>query len=202
MRDFIDSFLIESLEMGAKWALRIWVPSSSFIVLGRFSKLNEEVKDGAKLPIRRRLGGGCAVVLYPGTIILSVAVKRALNPMAFPKQWIMFFNEIVISALEKVGLENLKERGWGDITYGDKKIGGISLFSSRKAILYQLSLIYKLDLSLISDNLKHPPREPDYRRSRDHREFLTSIYSIAPEISAADLMNSLEKEIKKALLSL
>lgn len=199
MDDFIDSFLIDSLHVGAKWAFRIWIPPSPTIVLGRFSKLSEEVSNGAKLPIKRRLGGGCAVVLYPGTLVLSVAVRRELNKGAFPREWVAFFNGIVISALKKIGLRHVGEKGWGDIVYGDRKIGGISLYSTRSVVLYQLSLIYQLDLSIISENLKHPPREPDYRKGRNHGEFLTSICSIAPEISIADLMYVLERELKGVL---
>jgi len=120
--DFIDGFLIRSIYMGAKWALRLWIPSNPMVVLGRFSKESEEIKEECKLPIKRRLGGGCSVTIYPGTIIVSLAINRSLRPEIFPRDWIAFINRSVISALEALGLDEIEEQGWGDITCKDKKI--------------------------------------------------------------------------------
>lgn len=199
IEDYIDGFLLKSISMGARWAFRIWVPRKAFIVLGRFSKEEEELKEGVSLPIKRRLGGGCSVVLYPGTIVVSVALKRPIKKELFPREWISFFNEAIISALKEAGINDVEEKGWGDITYRDKKIGGVSLYSSKDAVLYQLSLIYSLDPELISYSLKHPPREPDYRKGRDHIEFLTSIQEIAPQISLTEVVTLIEDSLKKAL---
>ncbi|KUK13670.1 MAG: lipoate---protein ligase [bacterium] len=200
--NYVDGFLLKSLTKGAVWAFRIWIPSSPFIVLGRFSREEEEIKEESYLPIKRRLGGGCSVVLYPGTIIVSVALKRSLREEFFPKDWIAFFNETIISALRDIGINEILEKGWGDIAYGNKKLGGISLYSSKEAILYQLSLLYSIDFKLISENLKHPPREPDYRKGRDHIEFLTSIKEIMPGFSLEKLIFSIERRLKEALSSL
>ncbi|MCS7233725.1 MAG: hypothetical protein N3C62_05570 [Synergistetes bacterium] len=200
--DYVDGFLLKSIYMGARWAFRIWIPSSAFIVLGRFSKEEEEVKESSCLPIKRRLGGGCSVVLYPGTIVISVALRKTSKKDIFPREWISFINDAVISALRKAGLRDVEERGWGDIAYGDRKIGGVSLYSSKDLILYQLSLIYSLDLELISGSLKHPPREPDYRKGRDHVEFLTSIKEADPCISLNGLIFLIENSLKNALASI
>lgn len=197
---FVDGSLIRAIYLGARWALRIWIPSSAFIVLGRFSRENEEVSENAKLPIKRRLGGGCSVVLYPGTIVTSIALKRSLKPDIFPRDWISLFNRTAISALQKLNLKDIHEQGWGDIVHKDRKVGGVSLYSSKDIILYQLSLIYDLNIDLISTNLKHPPREPDYRKGRSHSDFLISIREISPDVSVQDLMFSLEKEFKDTLV--
>lgn len=197
--DYVDDFLLESVSKGARWAFRIWVPQETFIVLGRFSREEEEVKEKISFPIRRRLGGGCSVVLYPGTIVVSVALRRPSKKELFPREWISFFNEAIMSALKEAGISDVEEKGWGDITYKDKKIGGVSLYSSKEFILYQLSLIYYLDSKLISESLKHPPREPDYRKGRNHIEFLTSIWEIIPQVSLSKIIFLIEENLKKAL---
>jgi hypothetical protein len=45
----------------------------------------------------------------------------------------------------------------------------------KRAVLYHGTFLDAFDLSLIDSLLPHPPREPDYRGSRPHRDFLTNV---------------------------
>jgi lipoate-protein ligase A len=96
-------------------------------------------------------------------------------------------NQAVINSLGAVwpNLNGLSQAGISDITMGDKKIAGTSLFRSRNYLLYQASLLVDLDRELVSRVLRHPTKEPDYRHGRSHGEFLTSLMTAEPKISSA-----------------
>jgi lipoate-protein ligase A len=55
------------------------------------------------------------------------------------------------------------------------------------------------DLSLIERYLKHPKKEPDYRRGRSHKDFLSSIHKKGYEVSIMDLIDLLQKEFMNRL---
>jgi lipoate-protein ligase A len=102
------------------------------------------------------------------------------------KKYFDLFNRTIIAGLERISTnfeqvklsEKFGQRGLSDITYGDKKVGGTSLFRSRNYSLYQASLLVDSQLPLINKYLCHPSREPDYRRGRSHAEFLGSLSEV------------------------
>jgi lipoate-protein ligase A len=55
------------------------------------------------------------------------------------------------------------------------KFSGNALRVRRHGVLYHGTLLDDFDIPLISRVLRHPPREPDYRRRRPHGEFLTNL---------------------------
>lgn len=148
------------------------------VVLGRSNQIDKEVNAAAcanhEVPILRRYGGGGTVVLYPGCLIVSVGtwVKSQYdNDYYFRK-----LNQSIIDAIHMRQPElALEQKGHSDIVCGQKKIAGTSLFRSRHYLLYQASLIVEMDLEKIESYLKHPSREPDYRKGRGHRDFLSSL---------------------------
>jgi lipoate-protein ligase A len=46
-------------------------------------------------------------------------------------------------------------------------------------VYYSASLLVKPDVSLVERYLRHPPREPEYRRGRSHREFMGALGAAA-----------------------
>jgi lipoate-protein ligase A len=69
----------------------------------------------------------------------------------------------------------LTRAGTSDLVLGNCKVSGNSLRCQRTHLLYHGTLIYDMRLELVERYLNRPPREPDYRGGRGHRDFLTRL---------------------------
>lgn len=161
----------------------IFVPERTLVVLGSGNDQELEVNSAAcaaaKVLVLRRYGGGGTVVLYPGCVVVSVGcwVKDVYqNSFYFD-----VLNQAVITALavSQPKFSRLHQAGISDIVCDGKKIAGTSMFRSRNYLLYQASLLVDLDLALVESLLKHPTKEPDYRKGRSHSDFLTSLKAVS-----------------------
>ena len=89
----------------------------------------------------------------------------------------------------------MKREGTSDLAIGDRKIGGSCIYRVPGLLFYSTTLLLDPDIDLIERYLRHPPREPDYRKGRPHREFMTSLKDAAgisdPEEFTARLERSL-----------
>ena len=156
-------------------------PNQAAVVLGRGSQpeveLNVEAIEKDGIALLRRRGGGCSVVLDPGNLIVSLALPVAgfggIRP-AFRK-----ISAWLIDALERAGIAEVRQEGISDLAIGDRKVGGACIYRTRGLLYYSTTLLFEPDLSLVELFLKHPPREPDYRAGRRHREFMGSLSDAA-----------------------
>lgn len=173
-------------------ALEIFVPDKIAVVLGSGnavdSEVNQDYCSDAGIPVLRRYGGGGTVVLYPGCVVVSIGawVKDAFNN----SRYFRGLNHAVIQSLARTWpeLSHLAQSGISDIVSHDQKVGGTSLFRSRQYLLYQASILVDLDRPLIARCLKHPTKEPEYRRGRKHESFLTSLRELEPTIASAEVV--------------
>ena len=168
-----DNLLIDS----SKTDFIIWQPEETIIVLGRSdseesSLLHENVKSDM-IPVVKRPSGGHTVILSPQTIVISF-LKTGVKELNIYK-YFNIFNNIIISALEELGVNNLVLRGTSDICIKDKKILGSSIYKKRESLLYHAVLNTGLSPDFIERYLKHPVSEPDYRNKRKHSSFVTSL---------------------------
>jgi lipoate-protein ligase A len=73
----LDEDLLERVPGSAPFSVRTWEPDRVAVVLGRGNSLEREVRQEAcgtdGVPVLRRLGGGGAVVLSPGCVVVSLA---------------------------------------------------------------------------------------------------------------------------------
>jgi lipoate-protein ligase A len=188
--------------------VEIFVPQTTCVVLGSGNDEALEVNlascQEASISVMRRYGGGGTVVLYPGCVVVSLGcwVKEQFQNTLYFR----LINQAVINSLAATwpNLNDLSQAGLSDITLGDKKIAGTSLFRSRNYLLYQASLLVDLDQELVSRVLRHPTKEPDYRHGRSHGEFLTSLMIAESKISSAtqvakELKNNLHDCVRKLL---
>ncbi len=64
--------------------LRLWQPSSTFVVIGRGSRIAEEVNlaetEAASVPVLRRSSGGAAIVAGPGCLMYAVLLSYQRRP--------------------------------------------------------------------------------------------------------------------------
>lgn len=186
----------------------IFVPQTTCVVLGSGNdealEVNLESCQESSISVMRRYGGGGTVVLYPGCVVVSLGcwVKEQFQNTLYFR----LINQGVINSLATTwpNLNDLSQAGLSDITLGDKKIAGTSLFRSRNYLLYQASLLVDLDHELVSRALRHPTKEPDYRHGRSHDEFLTSLMIAESKISSAtqvakELKNNFHDCVRKVL---
>jgi lipoate-protein ligase A len=81
----------------------------------------------------------------------------------------------VAEGLSKCGVHGISMRGVSDLCLSDRKIAGSSLRLWRGRLLFQIAVLVDSDIDLLERYLRHPSREPDYRRGRSHRDFVTSL---------------------------
>lgn len=164
-------------------------PDRVLVVLGRGSRPEREIDERACLrdgvAVLRRRGGGCAVVLDPGNLVVTVtehAPGIGHNRGHFDR-----LNQRLIAALERAGVQDVYPAGISDLAIGDRKVAGASLHRSRDTLLYATSLLVQADLALLDRYLRHPPREPDYRRGRPHAAFVTTLATHRPGLDIRSL---------------
>lgn len=202
----LDEDLLEAVcaDPGAGPQLRVWQPTRVAVVLGRSNRPEQELHldacraDG--MPVLRRLGGGGAVVLGPGCVVVSL-VRRVVRSTALGEH-MAFAVEGIVAGVGSLGGPRLVPRGHGDLCVGERKVLGSSAFRRRDVFFYQGSLLVAFDLGLIDRYLRHPSREPEYRQGRPHRSFLTTLagegLALGAEAVALAVCVSLRERLGKA----
>lgn len=159
-------------------ATEVWIPEAPMVVLGRGNKVEREVNvracvdDG--IPILKRLGGGGTVLLHSGCLIVSLGLW--VKEFYANDRYFRLLNQSVIDCLNReLPQLSFDQRGHSDIVHGQLKIAGTSLFRSRNYLMYQASILIDMQIEWIEKYLAHPSLEPDYRKGRSHRDFLTDL---------------------------
>ncbi len=178
-----------------------WPPAGAppvAVVVGRGGDPAAEVAlDAARadgVPVLRRRGGGCAVVLDPGNAIVSLAlplpgVSGITGAFAAISAWL-------IGALAGCGLSGVRQEGTSDLAIGERKVGGSCLWRTKGLVYYSTTLLVCPDLALAERYLPHPPREPAYRAGRAHREFMGALRELEPALTTAELVGRLAHLLK------
>jgi lipoate-protein ligase A len=157
--------------------VRVYQPPEPAVVIGRGGKQELELDreaiaaDGVKL--YKRPGGGCAVVLDEGNLVVSVGLP--LPGISHIKTTFEAVGDWVIAGLAKCGVEGVEQRGVSDLAIGEKKVGGSCVYRTRGLFYYSTTLLVDPDFELVERYLPHPPREPEYRAGRGHRAFMGSL---------------------------
>ena len=71
-------------------------------------------------------------------------------------------------------------RLFADYTFGELKFGGNAQYISKKRWLHHTSFLWDYDPKRMRC-LLHPPKEPEYRRKRNHLDFLCRLKDFIPE---------------------
>jgi lipoate-protein ligase A len=172
-----DDRLVESTRSTGRHVLEITRPAGVSVVLGRGSDPHVELNvprclaDG--VPVVRRSGGGCAVVLDPGNLV--VAVSLPVRGLGRIRAHFDALTSWLIEALALAGTPGVVREGVSDLVLAGRKIGGSCIARSRGLLLFSSTLLVEPDVSLMERYLAHPPREPAYRRGRRHRDFVGAI---------------------------
>jgi lipoate---protein ligase len=186
-----DEALLEWAEKGAADGefLRLWESSQPMVVVGRSSRVAKEVNEPfcrqEGIPILRRSSGGAAIVTGPGclmyALVLSYAVRPELKDITRAHSFIL--KQLTASlgpllshagTITCAGTSDLALRDEKD-TANARKFSGNSLRVKRTHLLYHGTLLYAFDLGLIEKCLRTAPRQPEYRKAREHGEFVTNV---------------------------
>lgn len=176
--DLPDAALLE--DNRSTYRFMIWEPQFLCIVLGQSNQLEQSVfidrvlKD--KVPVYKRPSGGETVVLSPRMLVVSI-LKRG-DGLRSPGQYFNNYNNRIIRALQGLGIKNLSTKGISDICIDNQKILGSSIYRNKDRTFYHGVLNTSESINVIEHYLKHPRREPDYRRSRRHKDFVTSLTQV------------------------
>jgi lipoate---protein ligase len=172
--------------------LRVWGVQKPMIVIGRSSRVDQEVDlplaRELGIPVLRRFSGGAAVAIGSGCLVYSLLIHldsaRQLRMLDAAHRHVM---TRMLAAIEPL-VPSVSFEGTCDLVVDGKKFSGNSLRIGRSWMLYHGTILLEMDLSLIDQLLKHPPREPSYRRGRVHNEFVTNL-----PIEAHKLVRSLRQ---------
>jgi lipoate-protein ligase A len=186
----LDEALLEWAEAQppthASEVLRLWEPRAPFVVVGRSSRLADEVNvaacDERGIAVLRRASGGAAIVTGPGCLMYAVVLdgRRLPQLRAVDCAHAYVLNRIA-QALQPL-VSKVRHAGTSDLVLDGpisdapvRKFSGNSLRVKRTHLLYHGTLLYGFDLSLVTTCLRMPPRQPEYRGARPHEEFITNL---------------------------
>lgn len=169
--------LVEAALLDGRARARAYVPARTAVVLGRGSRPEVELrletclKDG--VPLLRRRGGGCAVVLDPGNVVVAAAMRADgfgdnLAHFARLTDWL-------VAGLDALGARGLRREAVSDLAAGDRKVGGACIYRGRGVLLYSATVLVRPEIGLVERYVAHPPREPAYRRGRVHARFMGAL---------------------------
>jgi lipoate---protein ligase len=176
---------------------RVYRVADPIVVLGRGSDPEREVDleacraDG--VPVVRRSGGGCSVVLDPGNLLVGVALR--IPGLLGSLEHFRRISAWLIAGLDRIGLSGLRREGPSDLVLGERKVGGACIHRGRDLLHYGASLLVSPQVELMERYLRHPPREPEYRRGRSHREFVGALHPGATNEVLAAIEKALRQEL-------
>lgn len=154
-----------------------WIPNKFYLILGQRDNIdkavNAKVAENYNAIIMQRPSGGHSVVLTPKTLV--VAMTHPEKTIKDIKPTFAKSIDIIIRALEMQDVKNLQIKGISDIVIGDKKITGSSMHFAKTKLFFHAVINISEEPDFIAQFLKHPETEPDYRKKRNHSEFITSL---------------------------
>ncbi len=175
-----DDDLIRAVLQDGRPRVRTYAADAIELVLGRGSRPEHELNLGAVLadgvPVSRRPGGGCAVLLDPGNAIVALALPS--KEIGGLREHFERLTAWMIAGMRAIGIDGLRHEGSSDLALGDRKVGGACLYQTRGALFYSTTLLVEPRLDLMERYLPMPPREPAYRRHRGHREFVGDLRAL------------------------
>ena len=189
-----DERLLDVAEHGEGGeTLRFWESNETFVVVGYANKIETEVNITAceqrGIPILRRCSGGGTVVQGPGCLNYALILKIDSNPelrnITAANRFIMERNRTAIQSTIHNPQSEIRVQGHTDLTIDGLKFSGNAQRRRRHFILFHGTFLLNFDLALISELLPLPSRQPDYRKSRNHADFLLNLDLSADKVKDA-----------------
>ena len=183
-----DEVLLEECESGRGGdLLRLWAPQQHFVVLGYANRVAEEADAAAcarlGVPILRRCSGGGTVLQGPGalnySVILEIDEAPHLASISATNDFVMERHRALLSRL--LGKE-VSIAGHTDLAIDGVKCSGNAQRRKRRFLLFHGAFLLHLNLGLVEECLRLPPRQPAYRQNRAHRDFIANLPLSIPDL--------------------
>ena len=176
----LDEALSEELdEHGGDPVLRFWESDRLFVVLGRASRVVDEVdraaceRDG--VAILRRASGGGTILQGPGCLSYALILPLDWHPdLANIRTANRFILERIAAALH-VWEPATGFCGISDLAIDGMKMSGNAQRRTRNALLFHGTILHGMGADVVARYLRHPSRQPDYRADRPHSTFIRNI---------------------------
>ena len=182
----IDDAAARSAAVTGLRRLRFWWGGPPAVVMGS-SERPEQVVDADAcarfgVDVLKRCTGGGSVLQTAGVLNYSLITPapESLDVKAGFRPGI----DLICAILAAFGVVGRPE-GTSDVMVGDRKISGNAQARRWRALLVHGTLLVDFDHGLAETVLKHPPREPGYRRGRAHRDFLVTLRSLSANADRA-----------------
>ena len=185
----LDEVLLTTINADpTKAILRFWQPTDYCVVLGRSNRAESEVNldecRATQVPVLRRVSGGGAVVIGPGCLCYSLVIPFSgkLRSLDVTKMTAELMSRTAI------GLTSIRTRidvrGVSDLVADSRKVSGNAQRRLQNAFIHHGTLLFDFDITQIERLLSHPTKEPEYRESRRHRDFVTNLVTTPDELKA------------------
>lgn len=175
----LDEALLLDAEHGGPEVLRVWQWAAPAVVLGAGGRIADDVHEercrADGVPLARRASGGGTVLLGPGCLLYTIVLRYDRDPAL--TQIVPSYGYVlgrIVTGLAAAA-PHLHLRGSSDIAELERKVSGNAQQRKRTHMLQHGTLLYDFDIARVADYLKVPPRQPQYRRQRSHRDFLTNL---------------------------
>lgn len=174
--EFEDAFL--RAEKDPQRIYLVFYENFPAIVLGKSLELEEEVFTAKKHPpVYRRISGGGSVMHTPGN--LNYALFLSLERFPEYMNVSLSYEKILTAVAARLG-KRVSRQGYSDLATScrgePRKFSGNAQCRKRGWIMHHGTLLYAKDaIRQIPFFLRPPPKEPEYRRGRRHREFMTNV---------------------------
>ena len=182
-----EEFAREAGRIGRK-VLRLWWGGPTAVVLGCADKperaINVDVCEMSGIGVLKRVTGGGAVVQSQG--VLNYSLTMPDTGRLDIHRVFGLGTGLVINALSLFGIE-AQQRGISDVAVGDLKISGNAQARKWKSVLLHGTILVDMDYGLLEAVLRHPDREPDYRKGRSHRDFIVTLRNLGVGASHSDI---------------
>jgi lipoate-protein ligase A len=172
--------------------LRLWESPQPAVVLGRSSKVLDEVNlrecRQRGIEVLRRPSGGAAVVIGPGCLMYAVVLSYQRRPRLRAVDAAHRFVLGAIAESLRCYVPTVTPKGISDLVVDGeppRKFSGNSLRCRKSHLLYHGTVLYEFPLEEIAACLRAPPREPAYREGRHHQDFVTNLPLDGQDVRAA-----------------
>lgn len=174
-----DEEVAKSAQGTGRHLLRFWWGGPPAVVLGA-NERTELVVDAEACAVhgvevlKRCTGGG--TVLQTADVLNYSLIAPAPDRLSL-KAGFRLGADVICAILAAFGVVG-EPQGISDVAVGDRKISGNAQARRWKALLLHGTLLIDFDFDLAGKVLRHPPREPEYRRGRSHGDFLITLRAL------------------------
>ncbi|WP_240907075.1 lipoate--protein ligase family protein [Paludisphaera rhizosphaerae] len=176
---FDEAMLVDADENDRGPLLRFWEQTDYAVVLGSSRRLHKEVdvdacrEDG--VTIARRTSGGGTVVIGPGALNVTVVLPMDYAPEMVTVDGTQTYILGRIAEAIRARGPAVEVKGSGDLTIAGRKFSGSAQRRLRRRALVHATILHEFSISRISRYLRIPERQPGYRESRTHEDFLMNV---------------------------